>query len=146
MPSNYIDPDETRPLDLGPCRCPVEPAPHVRDQATIVKRFGYGDRMKVREATSGSQANMIAILLGTKTWNLVLKNGNDRPISPVQVALLDQQTVEALIADDALGAAMEDDPLPNAPSAPSPDGSQESAGITPTMPSPTPPSLGSTST
>jgi hypothetical protein len=143
--SNYVDPDETRPVDLGECRCPVMPRPHVRDSAQIVARFGYGDRVRIKEAGGGA-ANQLAIFLGVRSWTLVLKDGTARPINPSQIYLLDEATVEALITDDALGAAMQDEPLPNAPSAPSPDGSQESAGPTPTTPTATETPPSSTST
>lgn len=116
--ANYIDPAATRPFDLGPCRCPVDPKPHARDSADIVVRFPYGDRAKIR-AASGGASNIVAILLGVKRWTLVMPDGSARPVDSGQVYLLDEPTVDALISDDGLGAAMEDEPLPKGSGEPS---------------------------
>lgn len=138
--SNYVDPAATRPFVIGPCRCPG--TPHAQDSADIVVRFGYGERATIRQVgrKGGLEAlNMASILHGVKRWTLVLPDGSARPIDAVQVAMLDQPTVERLVSDEGLDAAWEDDPLPNDSGAPSPDGSQESASRTPKTP-PRPPS------
>jgi hypothetical protein len=130
--SNYVDPDATRPFDLGPCRCPHPegtPPPHVNDSADIVVRFPYGDRSKIRLA-SGGMLNQVAILLGVKRWTLVLPDGSARPIDGLQVHRLDEPTVELLVSDEGLGKAMEDEELPKAPGEPSPSGSPEKPSST----------------
>jgi hypothetical protein len=128
--SNYVDPDATRPFDLGPCRCPVDPAPHINDSADIVVRFPYGDRVKINAASPG-MANQLAILLGVKRWTLVLPDGTARPIDGRQVHLLDEPTVDHLISDEGLGKAMEDEPLPKVSGEPSPSGSPAKPSSTP---------------
>lgn len=156
MATNYVDQAATRTADLGPCRCPVEPRPHVRDSAEVVARFGYGERGRIRQTarTAGVEAGyQLAILLGTKSWTLVLPDGSARPITSAQIALLDEATIAGvedklgmLVQDglmQALAPALDpDDPLPNAPGAPSPDGRSESAS--PTQTTETPPSSTST--
>lgn len=131
--SNYVDPDFTRPVDLGPCRCPVEPRPHDRDSADIVALFGEGQRGKIRQAgrLGGAEAfKQMAILLGVKRWSLVLPDGSARPIDAQQVERLDEGTVELLLRKGALDDAFEDDPLPKLLGAPSRNGSSESASRT----------------
>lgn len=132
--TNWIDPDATRPFDMGPCRCPVAPGspqPHVNDSADIVIRFPYGDRTKIYAATGG-QKNIIAILLGVKRWTLVLPDGRERPVDARQVHLLDEPTVTRLVSDDGLGAAMEDEPLPKVSAARSRGGGRAKSSSTPT--------------
>lgn len=136
MTSNYVDPDATRPAELGPCRCPG--TPHSVDTADVVRLFGYGERGRIRQAgrMGGTEAFKIAaIALGVKRWNLVLPDGSARPIDPVQIALLDEGTVDALVRE--LDDAFADDPLPNASGAPSADGPSASASPTPPTPAPT---------
>lgn len=140
---NYADPAATRPVTIGPCRCPG--APHAEDTADIVVRFGYGDKARIRQTTrvAGIEAGyQVAILLGVKRWNLVLPDGAVRPIDAEQIGRLDEWTVDRLLEDELLGAAFEDDDLPLAPAASSQSGSQESGSPTPTTP--TPPSSTST--
>lgn len=143
MAGNYVDPGATRPADLGPCRCPVEPKPHERDSANVVPLFGYGDRGAIRQAgrLGGPEAFKATMLLrGVKSWTLVLPNGSARPVDAAQIALLDEATVDALV--EALDEAFAEDPLPNAPGAPSPDGRSGSA--TSTQETEAPPSSTST--
>ncbi len=151
MATNYVDQAATHTADLGPCRCPVDPEPHVRDTAEVVTRFGYGERGRIRQTarTAGVEAGyQVAILLGVKSWTLVLPDGSARPITPTQIAALDEATVAGvesklgeLVQDglmQALAPALDpDDPLPNAPGAPSPDGPSESASPTQTTQTPT---------
>lgn len=137
--ANYVDPAATRPFVIGPCRCPVDPKPHVEDSADIVVRFGYGERGKIRQAgrLGGLEAlNMASILHGVKRWTLVLPDGSARPIDAAQVALLDEDTVERLVSDEGLDQAWAEDPLPNRSGAPSPDGSSASASPIQTIPEP----------
>jgi len=135
------------PYREGPaCLCPG--TPHARDQVTILVQLGYGIKGGVREASrrSGIEAgHLVLILRAVRAWNLVLEDGTPRPIDVTEVGLLDDLTVQWLL--DVLDDAWADDPpLPNGPSAPSPDGSQESAGPTQTPPSPTETPPASTST
>lgn len=140
--SNYIDPEATRPVILGPCRCPG--SPHEWDTADIVRRFGYGERGRIRQATrsGGIEAGyQLAILLGVKRWNLVLPDGSARPVDVEQVARLDEPTVGRILGlgiaegeDEMLGEAFGDDDLPLASAAPLLNGSQESGTPTPTTP------------
>lgn len=135
---NYVDPEATRPVELGPCRCPG--SPHTVDTADIVVRFGYGERGRIRQVTrvSGVEAGyQVAILLGVKRWNLVLPDGSARDVDAEQIARLDETTVNRLLDDELLGAAFEDEPLPKGPGDPSPSGSPESDSPTPTTPAPT---------
>lgn len=134
---NYVDPDATRTLDLGPCRCPVEPKPHVNDSADVIVRFPYGARARIDEA-SGMQANLVAILLGVKRWTLVMPDGSARPIDTTQVYLLDEPTVLALCSDEGLGAAMKDEPVPKASGGRSRAGSRAKRSSTPKTPTPPP--------
>lgn len=133
--SNYVDPDATRPVDLGPCRCPVEPRPHERDSADVVVLFGEGQRGKIRQAgrLGGAEAlKQMAVLLGVKRWSLVLPDGSVRPINAEQVERLDEGTVELLLRQGALDDAFAEDPFPKLLGAPSPNGSSASASRTPT--------------
>ncbi|MES2210956.1 MAG: hypothetical protein V4515_12360 [Chloroflexota bacterium] len=133
--SNYADPDATRPVDLGACRCPG--TPHSADSADVVGRFGYGELGKIRQAgrLGGPEAfKAMAVLIGVKRWTLVLPDGKPRPIDAGQVSMLDEWTIDALIVH--LDEAFAEDPLPNAPGAPSPDGPSESASPTPTIQAP----------
>lgn len=135
MPAtNYVDPDATRPVDLGPCRCPVEPRPHERDSADVVVLFGEGQRGRIRQAgrLGGVEAfKQMAILLGVRRWSLVLPNGSARPIDAEQIERLDEGTVELLLRKGALDEAFEEDPLPKLLGAPSRNGSSESASRPP---------------
>jgi hypothetical protein len=139
--SNYSDPEAVRPpVAIGPCRCPGKP--HDTDYATIVQRLGYGDIGMTRQVMQrkGIEAYYQAlILVAVKAWTLVLPNGKPRPIDPEQVALLDEWTVNRLIEDDLIGAALmdEDESPPSGSGAPSQSGTQESApASTPTDPEP----------
>lgn len=137
MATNYVDPDATRPVTIGPCRCPG--TPHETDTADIVVRFGYGERGRIRQTTrvAGLEAGyQVAILLGVKRWTLVLADGTIRPIDAEQIGRLDEGTVNRLLADDLLGDAFEEDPLPNPLGDPSPSGSPASATQTQTTPEP----------
>lgn len=127
---NYVDPDFTRPVDLGPCRCPVEPRPHDRDSADVVALFGEGQRGKIRQAgrLGGAEAfKQMAILLGVKRWSLVLPNGSARPIDAEQIERLDEGTVELLLRKGALDEAFDEDELPKLLGARLPSGSSASA-------------------
>lgn len=139
--SNRADPADVKLVELGPCRCPG--LTHANDSAQVVRRLGYGARGAFREAVrrSGLEAgHLVVILHGVKSWTLTMPDGTPRPITPTEVALLDDATVEGLI--DGLDEAFDEDPLPNASGALSPDGSSESAIPTPVTPLPieTPPS------
>ena len=150
MPGNYNDPAATRSVDLGPCRCPVDPKPHVNDSADVVVRFGFGPLGRIRQASrtfGAEEGYQVAILLGAKRWTLVLPDGSARPIDAEQVAMLDEATVTGVEGPDGevvqhglmfyLAEAIEpEDPLPNAPGAPSPDGRPESASPTQTIQAP----------
>lgn len=148
--TNYVDPAATRPVTIGPCRCPG--TPHETDTADIVRLFGYGERARIRQAgrLGGiEQSYLMAILLGVKRWNLVMPDGSAREIDSEQVARLDETTVLRLLGlnagdggDQMLGDAFAEDELPLASAAPSPSGSQESGTPTPTTQ--TPPSSTST--
>lgn len=140
--SNYHDPDATRPIEIGPCRCPVEPKPHTTDTADIRVRFGWGERQQIEEAGSPSAINLAGLVAGVKRWNLVLPDGSARPLDRVQLILLDDATVNRLVEE--LSGAMEDEPLPLASAEPSPDGSSATATPTPTPPSSTETSPAST--
>lgn len=145
MATNYVDPDETRPVDIGPCSCPVEPKPHGIDTADIVVRFGYGEKGRIRQASRVGGVEMgyqLTIFLGVKRWNLVKPDGSIRDITAAEVARLPEWMVDRLLADEMLGAAFDEDPLPNPSGDPSPSGSPESDTPTPTTP--TPPSSTST--
>jgi hypothetical protein len=144
--SNHVDEAATRTFDLGPCRCPVDPKPHVNDSAELVSRFGIDAKGRIRHAGRqfGVEAGFqVAILLGVKSWTLVRPDGSARPITAEEVARLDEATVTGI---DALGVAglmqglgplMEpDDPLPNPSGAPSSAGRSESASPTQTTPTP----------
>lgn len=136
---NYVDPAATRPVTIGPCRCPG--TPHSEDTADIVVLFGYGERGQIRQATrrAGLEAGyQLAILLGVKRWNLVLPDGSAREVDAEQVARLDEATVDRLLSDELLGVAFEESELPLASAAPSPDGSQGSGTQTPTTPTTSP--------
>lgn len=128
--------------------CGCEPGHHDRDSAVVLTQIGYGIKGAVREATrrQGVEAGQLVLILrGVRSWNLVLDDGTPRPLDVTEVSLLDETTVQWLL--DSLDSAWVDDPpLPNGSSAPSPAGSSESAGHTPTSPSPTEPSPDSTST
>ncbi len=133
--SNYADPTATRPVDLGACRCPG--TPHTSDSADVAQRFGYGELGRIRQAgrIGGVEAfKATAVLIGVRRWSLVLPDGKPRPIDAGQVSMLDERTIDALIT--TLDEAFAEDPLPNAPGAPSPDGLSESASPTPTIPTP----------
>lgn len=140
---NYVDPAATRPVTIGPCRCPG--TPHEADTADIVVRFGYGELARIRQTTraAGLEAGyQVAILLGVKRWNLVLPDRSARNVDAEQVGRLDEPTVNRLLDDELLGAAFEEEELPLPSAAPSPSGSQASGTLTPTTP--TPPSSTST--
>lgn len=133
---NWVDPDATKPVDLGPCRCPGRP--HTGDSATVVRLFSYAERGLIRQAGrlgGGEAFNLSSIARGTKAWTLVLPDGSPRPITTQEVNRLDERTVNILI--EALDDAFAEDPLPNESGAPSPSGSQESATSTQTSPTPT---------
>jgi hypothetical protein len=145
---NYVNPEATRTADLGPCRCPVDPAPHERDSAEVVVRFGYGDKGKIwqtRRAAGLEAAHQVMVLLGVRSWTLVRPDGSARPINPEEVARLDELTIIGRSGPDPgqplakglvdyLDEAMEpEDPLPNPSGAPSPDGPSESASPTQTI-------------
>lgn len=147
--TNYADPSALKTAPLGPCRCPRDPKPHPDgDTVTVVRKFGYGELGKVRQAarTHGREASyQVAALLGVKAWTLVMPDGSPRRIDAEQVARLDEVTMvgregpkgELLVPGimHALDEAFEpEDPLPNTSSAPSPAGQSESAGPTPTPP------------
>ncbi|HXU85587.1 MAG TPA: hypothetical protein VN773_07255 [Verrucomicrobiae bacterium] len=143
--TNYVDPSATRPVSLGPCRCPLVngQAPHEADSANVVIRYGYGELGAIRRAlrTQGVEAfKMAAIQLGVKSWNLVLPDGTPRPVDADQVARLDEATVTLFMgSDDVVGLldeAFAEDPLPNASGGPSPAGSPESGSPIPTTPEP----------
>lgn len=139
--------ENAAPYRDGPaCGCSGDH--HTRDSAVIVERLGYGAKGAIREAArrQGLEAGHIVLLLrGVRSWNLVLEDGSPRPLDITEVSLLDEATVQWLV--DELDEAWVDDlPLPNAPSAPSPDGSSASAIPTQTPPSPTDTPLSSTST
>jgi len=158
--SNRADPTATRtvyfdewvarlpseqPIVLPPCNCPG--TPHQRDSATLLTRLGYAIKGAAREATrrQGDAAGQIVLLArAVVAWNLVLPDGSPRPVDVTEIGLLDDVTVQWLV--DELDEAWSEDPLPNAPSAPSPDGSLESASPTPTSPNTTEPQPSSTST
>lgn len=109
MATNHVDPEATRPFDLGPCRCPVDPPPHVNDSANVVTRFGFGAKGRIRHAsrTAGVEAGyQVAILLGVKSWTLVLPDGKERPIDSEQVALLDEAIVVG--TQDELGQVVQE--------------------------------------
>lgn len=142
--SNYHDQEATRQVEIGPCRCPVDPKPHPTDTADVRVRFGWGERQAIEEAGSPSAVNLAGLLAGVKRWNLVLPDGSARNVDRLQLILLDDFTVNRLVEE--LRPAMEDEPLPNSSSAPSPDGSLESATPTPTSPSSTETSPDSTTT
>ncbi len=160
--SNRADPSKVRTVYLDTWRgekdteerfregpaCGCEPGHHDRDSAVVLTQFGYGIKGAIREATrrQGIEAGqLVTILRGVRSWSLVLDDGTPRPLDATEVQLLDDATVQWLL--DSLDPAWEDDPpLPNGSSAPSPSGSSESAGHTPTSPSPTDTSPGSTST
>lgn len=138
---NYVDPDAVRPpIAIGPCGCPN--TPHDTDYVTIAQELGYGDHgiLNSLARSKGPEAyEQGVILVGVKAWTLVLPDGKPRPIDPTQVARLDRATVERLLEDDVLGQLFEGetDP-PNGPSAPSANGSPESATSTLTSPAPEP--------
>ncbi len=151
MANNFTDQEATRAVDLGPCRCPVEPRPHVNDSADVVVRFGFGALGRIRQAsrTMGPEAGyQTAIVLGVKRWTFVLPDGSARPITYEQVALLDEATVtgtEGEVPGSVLQAGLmtylsdaiePEDPLPNGSGAPSPDGRSESASPVPTTQAP----------
>lgn len=160
--SNRADPSKVRTVYLDTWRadpetdarfrdgaaCGCEPGHHDRDSAVVLTQIGYGIKGAVREATrrQGIEAGQLVLVLrGVRSWNLVLDDGTPRPLDATEVQLLDDATVQWLL--DSLDAAWEDDaPLPNASSAPSPDGPSESAGPTPISPSTTETSPGSTNT
>jgi hypothetical protein len=160
--SNRADPSKVRTVYLDAWRadpetderfragaaCGCAPGHHDRDSAVVLNQLGYGIKGAVREATrrQGLEAGQLVLVLrGVRSWNLVLDDGTPRPLDATEVQLLDDATVQWLL--DALDPAWEaNPPLPNAPSAPSPAGSSESAGPTPTSPSPTETSPDSTST
>lgn len=130
---------------VPPCQC--EGQPHTRDSATILRKIGYGIKGSVREATRRGgveSGHLILILHAVQSWNLVLEDGEKRPLDVQEVGLLDDLTVQWLLDD--LDPAWEDEPLPNASSAPSPDGSRGSAGPTQTTPTETEEQPPSTST
>ena len=155
--TNYVDEKATRTQDLGPCRCPVEPRPHVNDSAEVVTRLSFAEKGRVRQAgrIAGQEAAMqVAILIAVRSWTLVLPDGSARPITAEEIARLDELTVSGYehpvtgdVVQEGLLHAIDrlldpEDPLPNGSGAPSPDGPQESA--TPTQTTPAPPSSTST--
>jgi hypothetical protein len=136
--TNYVDPDETRSIDLGECRCPG--TPHGRDSAQVVGLFSYGDRAVIWQAgrLGGVEAGIqMSILKGVRSWTLALPDGKPRPITAEQIARLDEGTVNALTKSGALNDAFRLDPLPKGPGARSLNGSRASAGSIPTIPTPT---------
>jgi hypothetical protein len=140
---NYADPDATRPITIGPCRCPG--TPHATDTADIRVHLGYGEISKFRQAArlgGIEQGKLMLILLGVTRWNLVLPNGSARPVDAVQVSRLDEAIVDVLCSDEHLGASFGEETLPNGSGDPSPDGSP--ASDIPTLTTPEP--LSSTST
>lgn len=145
--TNYVDPEETRPVTIGPCSCPPVGGkrPHETDTADLVVRFGYGELGRIRQTAriGGQEASyQVMILIGVKRWNLVKPDGSVREINALEVGRLPESIVTRLLEDDMLGAAFEDDPLPNRSGDPSPSGSPESD--TPTQTTPTPSSSTST--
>lgn len=157
MQSNYVDEKATRTQDLGPCRCPVDPKPHVNDSAEVVTRLGFGEKGRVRQAgrLAGHDAALqVAILIAVKSWTLVLPDGSARAITAEEIARLDELTVSGyehpvtgdVVQEGLLHAVSPlldpEDPLPNGSGAPSPAGQQESA--TPTRKTRRPPSSTST--
>lgn len=146
--SNYADPSAVRTVDLGPCRCPVDPKPHERDSAVVLKRFGYGAKGQIRQAGrihGVESGHLMMALLGTRHWTLVLPDGSPRPLTPEQLEALDDVTLFGREENDEvvvpglltyLADAMTEEPLPNASSGPSPAGTPEKDTPTPTTPTP----------
>jgi hypothetical protein len=141
--SNYVDPEATRPVELGPCRCPG--TPHTIDMADVVAKFSYAQLGLIYQAgRSGGieYSYQVAILLGVKRWNLTLPDGSAREIDSVQVGRLDKTDVDRFMADDILGPAFKADPLPKASSGRSRSGSPASTTSTPTTTTPSPSTTG----
>lgn len=135
MIENRVDPDATRPADLGPCRCPGQP--HTGDSAVVVRLFSYAERGVIRQAArlGGMEAGeLMAIARGTRSWSLVLADGSPRPLTTEEINLLDVGTVKALLRE--LDPAFDEDPLPKARSARSLNGSPASATSTQMTPAP----------
>lgn len=138
MSTNYIDPKESRPVEIGPCRCGAKPSGHETDTAVIRTRFAYGDLGIIRQAgrQGGPEAANIAVIVrGVESWNLVLPDGKPRPVDILQANLLDEITVIKLVAllDDAFPGEDEESP-PNTSGDPSTGGSPTDGTRTPTIP------------
>lgn len=145
MATNHVDEAATRTVNLGPCRCPVDPPPHVNDTAEFVTRFGFGAKGKIRQAARSlgqEAAYQVGVKLGVKSWTLVKPDGAARPITTDEIAALDERAFTGWEHPDGtvqegfmhvVDALLEpEDPLPNVSGAPSPDGRQASASPTPT--------------
>lgn len=144
MAENYVDGTATRTVDLGPCRCPVDPRPHVNDSAEVVTRFGFGAKGQIRQAARslGQEAGyQVGVKLAVKSWTYVTPDGSARLISPDEIAALDERAFTGWDRPDGSfqegfihvidGLLDPEDPLPNASGAPSPDGRQASASPAP---------------
>lgn len=134
--SRFADPADVTTVLIGPCQCPG--TPHAQDEAVVHRQLGYAARGLIGVAalldSEGIAPNWSAstqklIELGVVSWNLLGPDGKAWEPSAANIALLDEETLEALA--QALDGVIRTKPLPNESGAPSVDGSPESASPTP---------------
>ena len=139
--SRFADADDVVTKAIGPCECPG--TPHAQDEAVFYRRLGHGALGEINTAgwisgrgvvfdSMASQRKLIE--LDVVSWNLLDPKG--LPIAPSEMAIarLDAETVVRLA--ELANEALQKEPLPNDPGAPSADSSQASASPIPETPTP----------
>lgn len=130
--SRFADPTDVKVVSLGACQCPG--TPHAQDEAALHRQLGYGAKGEIQKAgwISGRGVYFDAMAAQRKlvevavvSWNLLGPNGKEWAATETTIAKLDEQTIELLAT--AANDALEREPLPNEPGAPSADSSSESA-------------------
>jgi len=130
--SRFADATEVKVVSLGDCQCPG--TPHARDEATMHRQLGHGAKGEIQKAgwisgrgiyfdSMAAQRKLVEVAV--VSWNLFGPDGKPREPTESSIAELDEDTVFQLA--EAANDALEREPLPNEPGAPSADSSSESA-------------------
>lgn len=123
----FADPRATKPVALGPCRCPG--TPHADGDSAVVRaQIGDGEAKSATvvgfAATGGryydsAAGDNEAVARFTISWTLVDGDGRAVPITPELVTLLDEDTRDTLARAIAESVGNRGGPLPNGSGAPS---------------------------
>lgn len=133
--SRFIDPSSTVPVDLGDCQCPGKP--HSKDVVQVRKEYSGRDKEtmgsvanRAIESDSDNAGTADAIAPYVVSWNLLRADGQPMPCNRGSIALLDDETLSAIIVGVA-NAVAKSESLPNRSGGPSAESPLGTASPTP---------------